>query len=249
MMSPTSKKQHKKNSVLNSDSSSVQDYVKTIYSFTEWQDRPVSSSLLAARLGVANSSVSEMVRKLVELGLVAHEPYGAIELTPEGRRLALAMVRRHRLLETYLVDELGYAWDEVHDEAELLEHTVSEKMIERIAAKLGHPGRDPHGDPIPAPDGSITVPQAYQLQDLDEGHTGRVTRISDADPALLRFLQAERISLDDPVRIIGRRPFGGALVVRFGAGDTGRDLDIGDETAAALWISSDRPHPGCLVGR
>jgi DtxR family Mn-dependent transcriptional regulator len=238
-MSPANKKQNKRNSVLSSDSSSVQDYVKAIYTFTEWQDRAVSSSLLASRLGVANSSVSEMVRKLVELGLVAHEPYGSVELTPEGRRLALAMVRRHRLLETYLVKELGYAWDEVHDEAELLEHTVSDKMIERIAAKLGNPARDPHGDPIPAADGSIAVPRAHQLQDLDEGRSGRITRISDADPALLRFLQAERISLDDPVRIIGRRPFGGALVVRFGTGQAARELDLGDETAAALWISSD----------
>lgn len=247
-MSPSSKKQHKKNSVLSSDSSSVQDYVKVLYGFTEWQDRPVSSSNLAARLGVANSSVSEMVRKLVELGLVAHEPYGSVELTAEGRRLALAMVRRHRLLETYLVQELGYAWDEVHDEAELLEHTVSEKMIERIAAKLGNPDRDPHGDPIPDADGSVTVPRAYRLQDLDEGHTGRITRISDADPELLRFLHAESISLDDPVRIVGRRPFGGALVVRFGAEDAARELDLGDEAAAALWISSDRPHEGCAIG-
>ncbi|MFD1211185.1 metal-dependent transcriptional regulator [Arthrobacter sp. GCM10027362] len=252
-MSPASKKPNKthkknKNTVLNSDSSSVQDYVKAIYTFTEWQDRPVSSSRLAARLGVANSSVSEMVRKLVELGLVAHEPYGSVELTPEGRRLALAMVRRHRLLETYLVDELGYAWDEVHDEAELLEHTVSEKMIERISTKLGNPARDPHGDPIPAADGSVTVPRAYQLHDLDEGHIGRITRISDADPALLRFLQAEDIGLDDPVRIIGRRPFGGALVVSIGAEGNARELDLGDQAAAALWISSDHPHPGCVIG-
>ncbi|NKX54509.1 metal-dependent transcriptional regulator [Arthrobacter mobilis] len=246
-MSPASRKKHK-NSVLSSNSSSVQDYVKAIYTFTEWQDRPVSSSVLAARLGVANSSVSEMVRKLVELGLVAHEPYGDVELTEPGRRLALAMVRRHRLLETYLVNELGYAWDEVHEEAELLEHTVSDKMIERIAAKLGNPGRDPHGDPIPAADGSVTVPRAWRLPDLDEGHTGRITRISDADPALLRFLQAENISLDDPVRMIGRRPFGGALVVSVGTADAGRELDLGDEAAAALWISSDHPHPGCVIG-
>ncbi|NKX50405.1 metal-dependent transcriptional regulator [Arthrobacter deserti] len=247
-MTPAARKQGRKNSVLSSDSSSVQDYVKVLYSFTEWQDRPVSSSLLAARLGVANSSVSEMVRKLVGLGLVAHEPYGSGELTGRGRRLALAMVRRHRLLETYLVKELGYAWDEVHDEAELLEHTVSDKMIERIAAKLGNPDRDPHGDPIPSADGSVTVPRAYPLPDLDEGHTGRITRISDEDPELLRFLQAESISLDDPVRVIGRRPFGGALVVRFGAEDEARELDLGEQAAAALWISSDRPHPGGGTG-
>lgn len=131
-------------------SSSIEDYVKVIYSYTEWQDKPITSSQLAQRLGVANSSVSEMVRKLKDQGLVDHQPYSAIRLTPQGMRLALSMVRRHRLIETYLVDELGYSWDEVHDEAEMLEHAVSDTFIERMSAKLGHPVRDPHGDPIPS---------------------------------------------------------------------------------------------------
>lgn len=231
---------------LSSGSSSVQDYVKVIYAFTEWQDKPITSSQLAARLGVANSSVSEMVRKLVELKLVDHRPYSAIELTGAGRRLALTMVRRHRVLETFLVQELGYAWDEVHDEAELLEHTVSDMFIDRMAAKLGNPQRDPHGDPIPAADGTVDVPSAVQLEELDGGHTGRITRISDADADLLRFFSSEQIGLDDRVEVIGRRPFGGSLVVRFGSPGSTRELDLGDHAAAALWVDSD-PHPGCRI--
>jgi DtxR family Mn-dependent transcriptional regulator len=231
---------------LSSGSSSVQDYVKVIYAFTEWQDKPITSSQLAVRLGVANSSVSEMVRKLVELQLVDHRPYSAIELTDAGRRLALTMVRRHRVLETFLVQELGYAWDEVHDEAELLEHTVSDTFINRMAAKLGNPQRDPHGDPIPSADGTVHVPNAVQLEELDGGHTGRITRISDADADLLRFFSSERIRLDDRVEVVGRRPFGGSLVVRVGPAESARELDLGDQAAAALWVNAD-PHPGCLL--
>ena len=195
-------------------SSSIEDYVKVIYSFTEWQDKPITSSQLAQRLGVANSSVSEMVRKLKDQGLVDHKPYSAITLTAAGIRLALSMVRRHRLIETYLVQELGYSWDEVHDEAELLEHAVSDTFIERMAAKLGNPQRDPHGDPIP--DGGRYGPDARSppARRTRPGHTGRITRISDENPDLLRYLAAEDIDLDADVEVMGRKPFGGALVVR-----------------------------------
>ena len=228
-------------------SSSIEDYVKVIYSFTEWQDKPITSSRLAQRLGVANSSVSEMVRKLKEQGLVDHKPYSAITLTEDGVRLALSMVRRHRLIETYLVQELGYSWDEVHDEAELLEHAVSDTFIERMAAKLGDPIRDPHGDPIPSADGSIMLPAAHRLSELDEGHTGRITRISDENPDLLRYLAAEEIDLDDDVEVIGRKPFGGPLVVRIGSGDARREYDLADEVTSALWVQSETIHPGCRL--
>jgi DtxR family Mn-dependent transcriptional regulator len=167
-------------------SSSIEDYVKVIYSFTEWQDKPITSTQLAQRLGVANSSVSEMVRKLKDQGLVLHKPYSAITLTAEGVRLALSMVRRHRLCDTYLVQDLGYSWDEVHDEAEQLEHAVSDTFIERMAARLGNPTRDPHGDPIPSADGTVQMPSAHRMSELDDGHTGRITRISDENPELLR---------------------------------------------------------------
>jgi DtxR family Mn-dependent transcriptional regulator len=229
-------------------SSSIEDYVKVIYGFTEWQDKPITSSQLAQRLGVANSSVSEMVRKLKDQGLVDHKPYSAISLTPAGNRLALSMVRRHRLIETYLVQELGYSWDEVHDEAELLEHAVSDTFIERMAAKLGDPRRDPHGDPIPTADGAVLMPEAHLLGELDPGHTGRITRISDENPDLLRYLAAEKIDLDAAVEVMGRKPFGGALVVRINNAGRTRDYDLADEITAALWVHSDVPHMGCILG-
>ena len=228
-------------------SSSIEDYVKVIYSFTEWQDKPITSTQLAQRLGVANSSVSEMVRKLKEQGLVDHTPYSAVTLTGDGVRLALSMVRRHRLIETFLVQELGYRWDEVHDEAELLEHAVSDTFIERMAAKLGNPLRDPHGDPIPAADGSVLMPPAHRMSELDEGHTGRITRISDENPELLRYLAAQRIDVDAQVQVLGRKPFGGPLVVRIGGAGELRDVDLADEVASALWVHSDAAHSGCSV--
>ncbi len=228
-------------------SSSIEDYVKVIYSFTEWQDKPITSTQLAQRLGVANSSVSEMVRKLKDQGLVDHQPYSAITLTADGVRLALLMVRRHRLIETFLVHELGYRWDEVHDEAELLEHAVSDTFIERMAAKLGNPARDPHGDPIPAADGSVLMPEAHRMSELDDGHTGRITRISDENPELLRYLAAEEIDLDAAVEVIGRRPFGGALVVRVSTGGGSRDVDLAEEVTSALWVHSEVAHAGCSV--
>ena len=228
-------------------SSSIEDYVKVIYSFTEWQDKPITSSQLAQRLGVANSSVSEMVRKLKEQGLVDHKPYSAITLTDDGVSLALSMVRRHRLIETYLVQELGYSWDEVHDEAEHLEHAVSDTFIERMAAKLGNPLRDPHGDPIPSADGSVKMPPAHRLSELDEGHTGKITRISDENPELLRYLSAEEIDLDANVEVVGRKPFGGPLVVRIGSGDVRREFDLAEEITSSLWVYSETTHAGCRL--
>ncbi|NJC22880.1 DtxR family Mn-dependent transcriptional regulator [Arthrobacter pigmenti] len=236
-----------KASALGIDSTSVQDYVKTIYALSEWHDAPVTSSRLAARLAVANSSVSEMIRKLDDLGLVRHEPYRPVELTAGGRRLALAMVRRHRLLETFLVRELGYRWDEVHDEAELLEHTVSDTFIDRLDAKLGCPAADPHGDPIPTADGSITLPDALPLHRLDDGHFGRVARISDENPSLLRFLASEQIGIGSPVTVLQRKPFGGALQARVDIGHSARDLDLGDELTGAIWIESVGKHAGCSL--
>lgn len=227
------------------DSSSVQDYVKTIYALTEWHDEPVTSSRLAARLSVANSSVSEMIRKLAELGLVNHKPYRPVELTADGRRLALAMVRRHRLIETFLVQDLGYRWDEVHDEAELLEHTVSDMFIDRLDARLGFPPADPHGDPIPTAAGSITLPDALPLYRFDDGHSGRVARISDENPQLLRFLASEEVGIGAAVTVLGRAPFGGSLEARVGRGAAARKLSFGDELTRAIWVESVGEHAGC----
>ncbi|PYI64302.1 DtxR family transcriptional regulator [Arthrobacter livingstonensis] len=235
-------------------SSSIEDYVKVIYSFTEWQDKPITSTQLAARLGVANSSVSEMVRKLKDQDLVDHQPYSPIRLTGTGLKLALAMVRRHRLLETYLVRELSYTWDEVHEEAEQLEHAVSETFIERMSAKLGHPTRDPHGDPIPDARGRITMPPSHRLDELDAGHRGRISRISDHDPELLRYLEQHGIGVDTALEIVGKRPFGGTLEVALlppsGTPATAHDaghLGLGDEATVSLWLVTEGSHEGCTV--
>jgi len=217
----------------------VEDYVKAIYGHTEWQQDPITPSELAARLGLAASSVTEMVKKLARAGLVTHVPYGAVTLTAEGTALALRMVRRHRLIETWLVDHFGYAWDEVHDEAEVLEHALSDRLLEAIAERLGQPLRDPHGDPIPTADGSIARPPALLLLDAADGSIGAVVRISDRDPALLRYLTAAGITLDAGITVVGRRPFGGALAVRLeGTDGAARELDLGAEAAASIWIST-----------
>lgn len=230
-------------------SSSIEDYVKVIYSFTEWQDKAITSTQLATRLGVANSSVSEMVRKLKDQDLVDHQPYSPIRLTPKGLTLALSMVRRHRLIESYLVSELGYSWDEVHDEAEHLEHAVSELFIERMAAKLGHPTRDPHGDPIPDSEGNVSMPPSYRLDELDPGHQGFIARISDHDPELLRYFDEQGLGLDMGLRVIGRHRFGGTLEVEVRASNNGeaKRLHLGDEAAISLWIRNDGEHQDCSL--
>lgn len=211
----------------------VEDYVKVIHSHTEWQPEPITPSVLAARLGLAASSVTEMVKKLAASGLVTHVPYGAVTLTAEGRALALRMVRRHRLIETWLVESFGYGWDEVHDEAEVLEHAMSDRFLEAIAAKLGNPLRDPHGDPIPRADGSVEQPDAVLVRDAPDGFSGPVVRISDRDPALLKHLREEGVTLDTVVTVVERRPFGGALAIR----TPSSALDLGDEAARAIWLA------------
>jgi DtxR family transcriptional regulator, Mn-dependent transcriptional regulator len=200
----------------------VEDYLKVIYAHTEWQPQPITSGALAARLGLAASTVTEMVKKLVAQGLVRHEPYGAIELTDAGLALALRMVRRHRLIETWLVEHVGYTWDEVHDEAEVLEHAMSDRLLDALDAQLGHPARDPHGDPIPTADGGIWRPSAVLLASVEGGV---VVRISDRDPLLLRHLRASGVRLDAHV---SRTPRG----LRLGAAE----VEVSEEALRSIWV-------------
>ncbi|KMM45940.1 DtxR family transcriptional regulator [Cellulomonas sp. A375-1] len=209
----------------------AQDYLKVVWSATEWAERPVTTKLLASRLGVGASTVSETVRRLADQGLLTHEPYGAVGLTDDGRRHALAVVRRHRLVETFLVEVLGYGWDEVHDEAEVLEHAVSDVFVDRIAEHLGHPVRDPHGDPIPGPDGRVDAPDATMLWDAGPGGC-TVARISDADPDLLRYLDEVGIGLDTVVTVGARRDAVGTVAVAV----AGRQVDLGQVAAHAIWV-------------
>ena len=212
----------------------AQDYLKVIWTVQEWSQERVSTKLLAEKIGVSASTVSEAVRKLADQGLVDHARYGSIELTEAGRVAAVGMVRRHRLIETYLVNELGYGWDEVHDEAEVLEHAVSDLMIARMDAKLGHPERDPHGDPIPAGDGSVPTPPARQLSEFAGGESGRIARISDSDPEMLRYFDSVGVALDVQVEILERRDFAGTISVRIGDAET--TIDLGNPAAQAIWL-------------
>jgi DtxR family transcriptional regulator, Mn-dependent transcriptional regulator len=197
-------------------SSAVEDYAKAIYALQQRSGAAVSTNALADRLGVTAASASGMVRKLCELGYVTHEPYKGVALTDAGRRVALEVLRHHRLLELYLAESLGVPWDRVHDEAEVLEHHLSDELEERLAAQLGDPTHDPHGDPIPTRDLTIQEALTESLDALAVGATGRFVRISDSDPEMLRYLAERGIAPGDAFVVEERQPFGGPLFVRFG---------------------------------
>src|SRR6201995_5835253 len=197
-------------------SSAVEDYTKAIYALERRDADPVSTNALAERLGVTPASASGMVKRLGELGLVEHQPYRGVSLTENGRRVALEVMRHHRLLELYLVQSLGVPWDRVHQEAEVLEHVLSEELEDLIAAKLGNPTHDPHGDPIPTRELTIEEGSTESLQSLAAGATGRFVRVSDSDPEMLRFLADRGISPGDSFEVIDKQPFGGPLFIRFG---------------------------------
>src|SRR5919112_6348200 len=196
--------------------SAVEDYAKAIYALETRAQGAVSNNALADRLGVSPASASSMVKKLAGLGLVRHEPYRGVKLTPEGLKVALEVIRHHRLLERYLAEELGVPWDRVHDEAEVLEHVLSEELEALIAAKLGHPTRDPHGDPIPTADLVIDEQPTQSLAALEPGATGVLVRISDSDPEILRYLADRGIGPGDAFAVVDKQPFDGPLFVRVG---------------------------------
>lgn len=208
-------------------SPAADDYLKTVYAHTEWQDAPITPSVLAAKLGIAPSSVTEMVKKLAAAGLVSHVPYGAVRLTDAGTQRALAMVRRHRLVETWLVREFDYRWDEVHDEAEVLEHTISDRLLEGIDVRLGRPRFDPHGDAIPDADGRVEREPFVLLADAPTGHIGRVLRVSDDDPEILRALESHGVDVGTQVEVT-------ASGVRF----DGAPVPLPDGALAAVWLSA-----------
>jgi DtxR family transcriptional regulator, Mn-dependent transcriptional regulator len=192
-------------------SAAIEDYAKAIFALEQRAGAPVSTSALAERLGVSPGSVTAMLGRMAELGLVEHERYHGARLTPAGRKVALEVIRHHRLLEAYLAEALGMPWDQVHDEAEVLEHHISEDLEERIAAYLGEPSRDPHGDPIPTRDLDVAEEPAVALSSLDVGDSGTLTRVSDGDPAMLRHLDARGIRPGASVRVIECEPFGGTV--------------------------------------
>lgn len=214
---------------------SAQNYLKIIWAVQEWSDDPATPSMIAARAGVAMSSVSDAVRKLAEQELVTHTPYGAVTLTDSGRAAAVAMVRRHRLLETFLVKTLGYTWDEVHDEAEVVEHAVSDLMVDRIDSFLGFPTRDPHGDPIPSKAGHLPTPDAAQLCTMEPEGEVRVERISDEDPTLLQFFADAGIGVGSVLTLSPGAPYSETMNV---AVPRGEPIQLGRGATEAVWVST-----------
>jgi DtxR family Mn-dependent transcriptional regulator len=218
---------------MSSVSPHIQDYAKAVYALEARRGAAVTTNDLAERLGVTPGSVSGMLHKLAELGLVEHEPYRGVRLTDRGRRVALEVLRHHRLIELFLAEELGMPWDQVHAEAEVLEHVLSEDLEQLISARLGNPTVDPHGDPIPNPAFEIDEGLTSSLDELESGTTGRFVRVSDSDPEMLRYLAELGIAIGDRLKISGRQPFGGPVFVRVGE----RELPLGGELARAMRIS------------
>jgi DtxR family Mn-dependent transcriptional regulator len=195
-------------------SESVQDYLKAIWKLE--RDGPATTSELAAELGVTPASATAMVKKLAGLGLVEHERYRGVRLTPSGERAALEVIRHHRLLELYLMKALGLGLDEVHAEAERLEHYLSEDLESRIDAALGHPTHDPHGDPIPTAELELVADDSRWLTEVADGTEAVVSRVPDGDPELLRYLASLGIVPDQPIVLVGRAPFDGPVTIEIG---------------------------------
>jgi len=204
----------------------VQDYAKAIYALELRSGEAVGNNELAERLDVPPGTASAMVKRLDELGLAEHTPYHGVRLTAAGRRVALRMLRRHRLLELFLVETLDLPWDRVHEEAERLEHSLSDELAEAIAARLGNPTHDPHGDPIPSAELVLEEPETVSLAELENGTEARFVRVSDADPAVLRHLGERGVKPGRSLRLVEREPFGGALVVRIGRRTESLPLEI-----------------------
>jgi DtxR family transcriptional regulator, Mn-dependent transcriptional regulator len=221
--------------VPDSISASVQDYAKAVYALEARKGAAVSTNELAERLCVTPGSVSAMLRKLSEVGLVEHEPYHGVRLTAQGRQVALEVLRHHRLLELFLAEELGMPWDRVHAEAEVLEHVLSEELEELIAARLGDPTVDPHGDPIPTADFGIEERSTLSLDEMAPGVAGRFVRVSDSDPEMLRYLAEHGIAIGERLEIVDRQPFGGPVFVRFGESEHA----IGGALARAMRIETE----------
>ncbi len=215
-------------------SPAVEDYAKAIYALEVRASEPVGNNALADRLGVTPGSASAMVKRMGELGYVEHVPYRGVTLTDVGRRVALEVIRHHRLLELYLVESLGVPWDRVHAEAEVLEHVLSEELEELISAQLGDPTHDPHGDPIPTRDLEIIEGETQALEQMEPGARGTFVRISDSDPEMLRYLAERGIAPGDSFVVVDRQPFGGPLFVRFGG--VGQAHPLGGGLAGAMRV-------------
>jgi DtxR family Mn-dependent transcriptional regulator len=212
----------------------VEDYLKAVYALEREQESAATNDL-AHRLGVAPASVSGMVRRLADAGLLAYERYRGVKLTETGRRAALRTLRRHRVIEAYLAGALGYPWDLVHEEAERLEHAASDELIDRMAAALGDPTVDPHGAPIPTREGAVDETRHVSLDELAAGRTARVRAVSDEDGERLRYLAQLGILPGAVIRVLSRAPFDGPI----GVVVEGREQVIGPALAAQVLVEEE----------
>ena len=220
-------------------SSTVENYLKAIYqgqSALAPAERLVPMGQVAAAVGVTPGTATTMVKALAESGLAEYEPYSGVRLSPAGEKLAALVLRRHRLVELFLVQVMGMSWAEVHDEAEQLEHVVSERLIERIDDMLGHPTHDPHGDPIPSADGAITPRDLDSLLTCPIGSPLRVMRITDQDPAFLRFIESNDLKPGQPIQVEGRDAAADSVRLR---GKDHRAITIGTRAASKLLVEKD----------
>lgn len=213
---------------------SVENFLKAVYSLQQEVKR-VSTTMLSERLGISAPSVTDMAQRLVAAGLVDYQRYRGVVLTPAGEAIALKVLRRHRLIEMYLVTELGYALHEVHKEAEELEHAVSERFIEAIAHKLGDPAFDPHGDPIPSAEGIVEERQLLRLTDLPDGITAQVSRLESSSPEMLQHILDRGFRIDSRVEIVKRDPFEGPITARV----DGENRVVGHQVAENILVSTD----------
>jgi len=247
----------------------TEDYLKVIWKAQEWPaeagsepSTSITTSEIAATLGVGAPTVSGNLKKLAREGFINYEPYGPITLTEVGSALAVQMVRRHRIIETYLVERLGFSWDEVHDEAEVLEHAISDVLLARFDEVLGFPIRDPHGDPIPRANGEVIRPVAARLSEFADGQCGIIVRVADDDPELLRYLRSLDLVVGSHVRVHTRRSYAGSVSVgrTFGAPaaefvadaagthTTEETVELADVVAAAIWATTEE-HEHVVITR
>ena len=212
-------------------STSVGDYLKAIWSVAGTGS--ASTNALSERLSVAPASVSNMFVRLQEMGLARHERYHGASLTDSGRVEALRLVRRHRLIETFLLEHLGYHWQEVHDEAERLEHAVSDGFTERLAEFLGHPQRDPHGDPIPAADGTLAGEDSFPLAEAAAGTRVRISKVRDDDAPMLGYLEDHGFVPGRPLSVLEVRTLDGVVTVE---DESGKTHALGEPLARSVFV-------------
>src|SRR5579875_4042926 len=218
----------------------VSDCLKVIYTMQE-RGQKVSTSAVSERLGVSDATVTLLFKEFAKAGWVQHTPYRGVCLTPLGERKAKEVIRHHRLLELYLARELGYSWDKVHEEADGLEHVISEEFEDKLDELLGYPTIDPHGDPIPSKDGTITQRQGRTLAELKNGETAQILRVSDQNSEKLCYLGQLGLYPETTVQVVERAPFGGPLRIRVGEGDEQREHMLGPELASEIIVSAPEP--------